>query len=45
MSQKLTPVKKLFTMNQLILNNRLLSWNRSQSNQDWLEQYLFKGDY
>jgi len=43
MTQDLVQAVILLTMNQLILNNRLLFWNKTQFNHDWLKQYIFKG--
>jgi hypothetical protein len=43
MTQNLAQVVIFLTVNQLILNNRLLFWNKTQFNHDWLNQYIFKG--
>jgi hypothetical protein len=42
MSQNLALIVKLLTVNQLILNNRLLFWNMTWFDHDWLEQYICK---
>lgn len=43
MTQDLVQAVIILTMNQLILNNRILFWNKTQFNHDWLKQYIFKG--
>jgi len=43
MTQNLVQAVIFLTLNQLILNNRLLFWNKTQFNHDWLKQYIFKG--
>ncbi len=42
MTQDLVQAVIFLTINQLILNNRLLFWNKTQFNHDWLKQYIFK---
>jgi hypothetical protein len=43
MTQDLAQAVIILTINQLILNNRLLFWNKTLFDHAWLKQYIFKG--
>lgn len=42
MPQHLIMAVRLLTLNQLILNNRILFWNKTRFEHEWLEQYIYK---